>query len=202
MAVQSCNTSEELELLAHNFTATVSHFGKVVTVELGQGGVERTVTLENREEFVHKLYNWMLVDCISDQLKSLRKGLNFLISGDILTDFTPYELELALSGQRVIDVHYLQENAAYEDYTKHSQQVRWLWKVLEEFSQAERSKFLQFTTGCGCVPVGVQGWRIKIQMGAADGKSQCGLISGVDLYRLKEGVAFWGEFHCIIQYIE
>ena len=60
MEILSCRTDEEVELLAPNFTATTSHFGRVGTVELGEGGEERRVTLGNRGEYVQKLRDWLL----------------------------------------------------------------------------------------------------------------------------------------------
>lgn len=160
-----CETSDELELLALNFTTTMSHFGQVVTVELGQGGGMRTVTLQNREEFVQKLYDWVLTGCIAKQLKSLREGFNYLIPASKLTDFVPLELELVLSGQRNIDVTYLQQQTLYVNYTRDSDQVRWLWEVLRELPEVKRANFLQFITGSGCVPEGVSDWKLKIQRG-------------------------------------
>ena len=53
-------SEEELELLALSFTASQSHFGSVKTVELAHGGKNKSVTLANRREFVHKLYSWHL----------------------------------------------------------------------------------------------------------------------------------------------
>jgi hypothetical protein len=61
VGILRCETEEELELLAHNFTAASSHFGRVDTVELGEGGEERRVTLTNRAEYVQKLCDWLLV---------------------------------------------------------------------------------------------------------------------------------------------
>lgn len=46
--------------LSVNFTATQAHFGALHTIELEHGGEQRMVTMDNREEFVHKLYNWHL----------------------------------------------------------------------------------------------------------------------------------------------
>ena len=55
------STSEEaLVQLSVNFTATQAHFGALHTIELEHGGEQRMVTMDNREEFVHKLYNWHL----------------------------------------------------------------------------------------------------------------------------------------------
>ncbi len=58
--ILSSGSVEDLEMLAPNFTATSSHFGLVETVELEAGGEGRRVTMENRSDFVSKLYNWLL----------------------------------------------------------------------------------------------------------------------------------------------
>ena len=66
--IMLCESEEDLELLAPNFTATSSHFGLVETVELEVGGEGRRVTMDNRMEFVHKLFNWLLTGmyvCVS-----------------------------------------------------------------------------------------------------------------------------------------
>lgn len=54
-------SEEDLEQLADNFTAVRSHFGALHTVELEQGGESRKVTMANRHDFVHKLFNWHLL---------------------------------------------------------------------------------------------------------------------------------------------
>ena len=58
--IRKSESEEELELLALSFTASQSHFGSVKTVELDQGGKNKAVTLENKQEFVQKLYFWYL----------------------------------------------------------------------------------------------------------------------------------------------
>ena len=169
----ACETSEELEPLALNFTTTMSHFGQVVTVELGQGGGMRTVTLQNREEFVQKLYSWVLTECIAKQLHALREGFNYLIPATKLADFVPLELELVLSGERSIKVAYLREHTSYTYYTRDSEPVVWLWEVLEELAEDKRASFLQFVTGSGCVPASVDEWKLTVQRGGNSKKSHC-----------------------------
>ena len=62
--ILSCQSSEELEVLATYFTVTRSQFDLVETVELESGGSGRRVTMENRREFVDKLFNWMLTGIV------------------------------------------------------------------------------------------------------------------------------------------
>ena len=60
MELQSCESQEALEQLAMTFTASRANFGVLETVELERGGEGRNVTLENKQEFVNKLYTWHL----------------------------------------------------------------------------------------------------------------------------------------------
>ena len=61
MEVALCNSEVYLNELAVNFTASLSHFGSLKTVELERGGSLRRVTLRNKHQFVEKLYKWHLV---------------------------------------------------------------------------------------------------------------------------------------------
>lgn len=38
-------------------------------------------------------------------------------------------------------------------YNAHSDQVKWLWEVLESLENSERAEFLQFVTGSSKVPL-------------------------------------------------
>ena len=48
----------------------------------------------------------------------------------------------------------MRNNTEYRLYTAESQQVQWLWKTLEGYTQEEMGKFLQFVTGSSRVPLG------------------------------------------------
>ena len=60
MELQNCESQEELQQLAMTFTASRANFGALETVELERGGEGREVTLENKAEFVNKLFKWHL----------------------------------------------------------------------------------------------------------------------------------------------
>ena len=71
--IMNSESEEELELLALSFTTSQSHFGSVKTVELDQGGKNKSVTLANKHEFVQKLSSWHLT---GEQLKTwILRGL-------------------------------------------------------------------------------------------------------------------------------
>ena len=73
MNIMNSKSEEELELLALSFTASQSHFGSVKTIELDQGGKNKSVTLANKHDFVQKLYSWHLTG------EQLKKKANFNI---------------------------------------------------------------------------------------------------------------------------
>ncbi len=60
LTILNSEDEETLQELAVTFTASQSHFGAVHTVELEEGGGDKNVTMENKEEFVDKLCNWHL----------------------------------------------------------------------------------------------------------------------------------------------
>lgn len=60
MTILNSANEEALQEVAVTFTASRSHFGALHTVELEEGGGDKDVTMENKEEFVRKLCNWHL----------------------------------------------------------------------------------------------------------------------------------------------
>ena len=65
----------------------------------------------------------------------MKKGFNMLIPQDYLLSFAPYELELLISGLRVVDVDVLESKTKYTDYNKSSLIIQWLWEILREYPE-------------------------------------------------------------------
>ena len=82
-----------------------------------------------------KNYILKIIGCVGEQLESVRKGFNFLISSSVMEMFSPHELELMLSGWSTIDVATLRMKTELVGYTWDSQEIAWLFEVLESFSQ-------------------------------------------------------------------
>ena len=61
MEVTLCESEEYLNQLAVNFTASLTNFGSLETVELEIGGKKRRVTLKNRHQFVRNICTWHLI---------------------------------------------------------------------------------------------------------------------------------------------
>ncbi len=95
------------------------------------------------------------------------KGFNSLVPPSETATILPAELEIILSGQRVIDIAFIRRKTKYSGYSSGSKQVKWLWKVLTKFSPDEKSKFLQFATGSGCLPIReVESWEFWVKKGS------------------------------------
>jgi len=91
---------------------------------------------------------------IERQFDSFRKGFLRVASSDVLRLIRAEELELLTVGSRHLDFEGLKKAARYEDgYTATSPIIRWLWEALDSFSDAERRKFLQFSTGSDRSPI-------------------------------------------------
>ena len=54
----NCETQDELNA---NFIAELEHFGSVRTIELIQGGIEKSVTLKDKDKYVEKLALFHLI---------------------------------------------------------------------------------------------------------------------------------------------
>ena len=54
----TCEDPDELEELS--FTVSSSHFGVLQTIELEDGGTMKRVTMNNKDNFVHKMCQWYL----------------------------------------------------------------------------------------------------------------------------------------------
>lgn len=50
----------------------------------------------------------------------------------------------------------------YQNYSESSQQIKWFWEILEEFTEEQRAWFLQFVTGTSQVPL--EGFKALVGM--------------------------------------
>jgi hypothetical protein len=137
------------------FTFDVEEFGRVRTVELVPGGNNKTVTEENKKEYVRLICEHKMVKAVESQVASFLKGFHEIIPADLVGQlFDDKELELLISGLPVIDLDDLRRNTDYVNYTAESVQIVWLWDVLKnDFSQETLAWFLQFVTGSTQVPL-------------------------------------------------
>ena len=156
---------ESVAELCLDFTATVTSFGATAIHPLKPNGENIEVTPANRHEYVKLMTKFMLVDRISQQLGMFLKGFYEVIPQYLISIFDFQELELLTSGLPNIDIVDWKASTKYKGAyaskgAKHQVTI-WFWKAVDEYSQEQRARLLQFVTGTSRLPVqgfkGLQG---------------------------------------------
>ena len=122
------------------------------TVDLVSNGSNIPVTDENKMEYINLRFQWIVATSVSQQLASLAQGLYAVIPKEMLSVFDHQELELLICGIPDIDVDDWKKNTIYAG-EKDERLTIWFWNVVEEFTNEQKARLLQFTTGSARVPV-------------------------------------------------
>ena len=151
--ILQCNDPVELEELS--FAVANSHFGALQTIELEAGGMTKTVTMENKSDYVSQMCHWYLtgdihitflhsfiitaptLGCIKTQLQSIKSGFCQLIKPSMLTNFNEKELQLAIMGNQKNTVAFLKQKVVYRNSVTNKTK-QWLWEIIESFTQVSK----------------------------------------------------------------
>ena len=157
------------EELDSNFTVVDDKFGEKIEIPLKPGGEKILINNSNKEEYVELFINWYFNTSIDDYFRSFEKGFYKVFSKNLTKILTPKELELILCGTQILDFHELKIAAAYEEYDKNSETIKFFWEILFDFNEEEKKKFLSFVTGCDRAPIdGLGSLPITITNGGND----------------------------------
>ena len=115
--------------------------------ELIPDGFDTIVTDDNKDVFVAKICDAIMVKEVKKKLDSFLEGFHTIISRESLTLFTPPELHKLIAGASVIDVTEMKDYAVYSGCEEDSEFIKWLWSILHKFSQKELAAFLFFVSG-------------------------------------------------------
>ncbi|PVD34356.1 hypothetical protein C0Q70_05627 [Pomacea canaliculata] len=131
-------------------------FGSSGIHDLKEGGEDITVTCENREEFVDLYADFILNKSVECQFRAFKRGFMMVTNESPLKMlFRPDEVEMLVCGSKEFDFHALETATDYDGgFTADSPTVRNFWDIVHEFSEEDKKKLLQFTTGSDRVPVG------------------------------------------------
>ena len=140
-----------------DFTASVNAMGEHQEVELKPGGAKVTVTNQNLDEYLSLQLKYRLMTRVQEQTKHFLAGFYDVVEEPLLSVFDFQELELLLCGLPDIDVSDWMSNSEYTgDYERKGAShkvVKYFWEVVnDDFSQEQRARLLQFTTGTSGVP--------------------------------------------------
>eukprot|EP00892_Ulva_mutabilis_P012177 jgi/Ulvmu1/9331/UM050_0081.1 len=115
------------------------------------------VTGTNRRDFVDRYVQFLLVERVAPQFDAFERGFSHVCDRKLMEMFRacPHELEEVICGTQSLAFDDLKRSAQYDGgITAESKVVKWLWEILEEFSEQQKRRFLQFVTGADRAPVG------------------------------------------------
>jgi hypothetical protein len=110
-------------------------------------GRNLAVTEENKGEYIRLIAHHRMTSAIRSQIDSFLDGFYDLVPSELISIFTPTEIELLICGLPDVDVDDLAAHTDYHQYRESDRVIEWFWNVLRSFSREERALFLQFVTG-------------------------------------------------------
>ncbi|XP_060803597.1 apoptosis-resistant E3 ubiquitin protein ligase 1 [Amyelois transitella] len=130
--------------------------GKLIaTKDLVPGGASIRVRNDTKLQYVDALAQWRLAGRCRLETDAFLRGLTVLVPDNLLAIFDENELELLVCGSGEVSVadwraHALVSGAGRE----WARLLEWFWSAVASFTNAERARLLQFTTGCSQLPPG------------------------------------------------
>ena len=136
------------------FSASFELLDSQRTVNLVPDGDSRTVTEENKREYVDLMMSWLIRGRFEPAVTHFVETFHSILPADLFSHFSLEDIQLLVSGSSDINVSSLKSNACYTGgYGEETPQVQWFWEILmDEFSSEEVSQVVAFVTGCPSVP--------------------------------------------------
>ena len=152
---QMIKNGENIEDLCLDFTTNVQEFDQNIEKDLIPDGFKKKVTNENFEEYVKAMINFYCVKYIEKEFSAFERGFNKLTGSiPILSHMMPDELDILVSGLPVRNWEDFKSSTKYENgYTAESQEIKWFWKIFDEFSDSDKKTLLRFVTGSDRAPI-------------------------------------------------
>ena len=126
-------------------------------IELKPNGEDILLTMNNIEEYVNLIYDYLFYKGVDKIVKAFKEGFNMNFDINKLKYFTVYEIEEHICGN--FDLKW-EKNILYENlkpehgYTNQSRIFNDLITFMSKLDKNERKKFLTFATGCSRLPIG------------------------------------------------
>lgn len=116
-------------------------------MDLVENGSHIGVTDKNKADYVRLVTHHRTTFAIRSQINAFLDGFYDLVPPELISIFSPTELELLICGLPTVDLTDLAANTEYVQYRASDVNIQWFWSVLEELGQDELAQFLQFVTG-------------------------------------------------------
>ncbi|KEP63071.1 UNVERIFIED_CONTAM: HECT-domain (ubiquitin-transferase) domain-containing protein [Hammondia hammondi] len=154
----------EAAFSTQTFSVDLVRDDKVIgEVPLIEGGENIPVTMENRDLFVSKYTQYLLVDSVKQQYDAFETGF-LLCSSPLTSQLSGLELQLLICGTPDLDFRQLRESAKVEGFDADDPYIDSFWKILSSFDIFQKQKFLKFVTGSDRAPAfGLKEIRMTVQ---------------------------------------
>lgn len=121
--------------------------------ELIPGGASIEVTEERKQEYLLKLCEAYLCNGIRKELTCLLQGFWELLPPQLLkeNDISPQDIALLICGFKEIDLEDWKSSATCSGSPELQ---NWFWDIVNEMTQEDRCRLLQFSTGSSRLPPG------------------------------------------------
>jgi hypothetical protein len=87
------------------------------------------------------------------QIKAIKAGIGMVFPQFLMKLYTWKELEYKVCGKPSIDPHHLRAISKYNGCTEDDETCKRFWRVLENFSDEEKSLYLKFVWGRSRLPL-------------------------------------------------
>eukprot|EP00397_Hematodinium_sp_SG-2012_P000918 GEMP01000919.1.p1 GENE.GEMP01000919.1~~GEMP01000919.1.p1 ORF type:complete len:1187 (+),score=222.50 GEMP01000919.1:256-3816(+) len=141
---------------ALDFTVTYYAAGTAVTVELGpNGGPDRPVLYESREEFCNLLKEYVFDASVKTMFDPFQEGFSKVCHSFVLDVLAWDDLQRIVRAEADLDFGHLRLTARYEGgFTASDAYIHMFWEILNSFDATSRKEFLAFVTGSEFAPIG------------------------------------------------
>jgi E3 ubiquitin-protein ligase NEDD4 len=146
---------EDIGVLYLDFSVTEDKLGLASTVNLVPGGEDLIVDNANIDQYLEAQLRYRLLGRIKEQTRELLRGFYDVVPEPLLAVFNFQELELLLHGLPNIDMDDWMAQTDFSGEFRINQKHRvvgWFWEIVRDYSQENKAKLLQFTTGTCGVP--------------------------------------------------
>merc|ERR1711871_1662905 len=144
--IVNIKNKEEFETVYPELYFTVNE------IELIPGGSNMKVTLENRKKYVRLLEQYHL-NLYSQQVKAICRGFASIVPSQLMRLFTWEEADILTCGSPTINLADLKKHTTYSGFNgPDDPTIKIFWKVLEEFTNDQRSRFIEFAWGRSRLP--------------------------------------------------
>ncbi len=135
-----------------------------------------------QSSFFHYILEVVSTTAIEKQIKAYLDGFYELVNPNMISIFTPKELELLISGMPDIVVLDLKNNTEYNGYRPADKEIVWFWSIMMASSKSEKASFLQFVTGSSKVPL--------------NGSSELQGMRGIQKFSIHKAGGSTGAYEC------